>query len=178
MFSRARRTGRPRSVADLELPLMGLVALLVGLGIAVWLNSFGGSAGGGIHEIRAVTERAARGNDSAQARLAVAAAAERAHQRAVLARRVRHDRRVAARRRAAARARRQAARRPAVDPRYPVSDGRQETYGNPLYDRSYPTDPSRQTVTQRAPTPKPAPKPKPKPSGGGGGGSSPFDDSG
>jgi hypothetical protein len=165
-----RRTGPPRSIAELDLPLMGLVALLVGLGIAVWLNSLGGSTGG-THEIRQVTERPATAFDSPQARLALAAAAERAHERAVHARRVRHRRRVAAQRRAAARARRRAAPA-AIDPRYPVTYGGQQDDGNPYYEQA----PAPQTVTQQAPNPEPAPKPKPKRSGGGG--STPFDDSG
>jgi hypothetical protein len=149
--------------------------VLVGLGVAVWLNSLGGSTGG-THEIRQVTERRATAFESPRARLAIAAAAERAHNRAVHARQVRHRRRVAARRRATARARRRAPR-PVIDPRYPVTDEGQQSYRNPYYEQA--ETPAPQTVTQRAPEPTPASAPKPKRSGGGGGGgSTPFDDSG
>ena len=54
MRLRARRDGLPRSTVDLELPLMVLLAVLVGIGVVIWLNGQGSPDSG---EIRRVTER-------------------------------------------------------------------------------------------------------------------------
>ncbi len=170
MRLRATRDGRARSVVDLELPLMGLLAILVGIGVVVWLN--GQSTGGG--EIRRVTERPHLTNPrevlaAGAARRARAAALERAH-----VRRVRAARQLARKRAAAA----------ALAQRSFSRDGTQfqngTGYGNRYGSGTPGGSTNTQTYTQQtqprqpAPRPAPAPKSRPKPSGGGGG----FDDSG
>jgi hypothetical protein len=171
MHLRARRDGRPRSAVDLELPVMALLAILVGIGVVVWLNGQGAPDSG---EIRRVTERP----QLSSPREAVAAAEERRAAAAARARtRVRRVRaaRVAQRRRAALAA---AARRPYTgDERYSqYGSGYPATGTQPGY------PPNGQTYTQQQvqPTPVPAPAPaQPKRStGGGGGGGGQFDDSG
>jgi hypothetical protein len=163
MLPRLRHDGPPRSLADIELPLMALVAVLVGLGIALLLNSLGGVTSGPV-EIRTVTDRPAI--DSPRAQLSAAATAERAHDRQVALKRHRRaaNRRAAALKLAAAKARFRAT------PTTRTTDS--QTYTQQTYtQQSLPSQP--------APSPSPAPKPSPKPaSGGGGGGGSPFDDSG
>ena len=79
MYLRARRDGRSRSAVDLELPLMALLAILVGIGVVVWLNGQGAPESG---EIRRVTERPQLHNPrealaAGQARRAAAARASR-----------------------------------------------------------------------------------------------------
>jgi hypothetical protein len=180
-YLRARREGRvPRSVADLELPLMLVLAGLLGIAVVVWLNGQGAPDSG---EIRRVTERPQlySPREALAAGKAERAAAARAQARA---RRARAARRLARRRAALAAA---AARRPSTD-RTQAQSGYQD--GNQYGDQyNYPAEgnyspPSGQTYTQQrvepapAPAPKPAPKPQPKRSSGGGGGSGQFDDSG
>ena len=170
MRLRAKQDGRPRSFTDFELPLMVLLAVVVGVVIAMWLNGLASPGGG---EVRLETERP----PLTSPRQAIAAgAAERAQaarrERARAQRRVRAARVLAARKRAAAAA---FARRtytetgPGSSTSYPAT--RQDFQG------------TNQTYTQQtlpvAPAPKQdaAPAPKPKPSNGGGGGGG-FDDSG
>jgi hypothetical protein len=182
MHLRARRDGRARSAADLELPLMVLLAVLVGIGVVIWLNGQGAPDSG---EIRRVTERPHLQNprEALAAGQAQRAAAARELARA---RRVRAARQLARRRAAMAAA---AAPRPFERDQGPSQSDRYDTqYGN-----GYPVSgtpdlsTSGETYTQQqvqpapepkpAPAPDPAPKPEPKRSGGGGGGGQ-FDDSG
>jgi hypothetical protein len=183
MNLRARRDGRGRSAVDLELPLMVLLAVLVGIGVVIWLNGQGAPDSG---EIRRVTERPQLQNPRA------ALAAGQA-QRAAAARELAQARRVRAARRLA---RRRAALAAAAAPRPFERDQAQsqyDRYGNQYggqsgngYPASGPPDlsTSGETYTQQqqvqpAPAPKPAPKPQPKrTTGGGGGGGAQFDDSG
>ena len=167
MLPRLRHDGPPRSLADIELPLMALVAVLVGLGIALVLNSLGGVTSGPV-EIRTVTDRPAI--DSPRAQLSAAATAERAH-----------DRQVALRHRRAAKRRAAAVKLAAANARFRPTSKTRATDSQTYTQQTY----TQQTYTQQslprqpAPSPSPAPKPSPKPaSGGGGGGGSPFDDSG
>ena len=167
MRVRETRDGRPRSVADLELPLMVLLAILVGIGIVVWLN--GQSTGG--DEIRRVTERPQLSNP----REALAAGAAR---RARVARARVHRARVARRRLARSRAAAAALAQRSFS-RNGTDQRNGTSYGNST--RSYSdTRTQTQTYTQqtqpRTPAPKSKSSPAPKrrsPAGGGG-----FDDSG
>jgi len=170
MRLRATGDGRSRSVFDLELPLMALLAVLVGLGIAMWLNGLGSPGAG---EVRRVTERPAL----ASPREAIAAGAAK---RAEAAREQARVRRL----RAARLARKRAAAATFV--RQPdTRDGRSPStaYPDPGGNLSETTRTYTQQTLPSTPTPKqdssPAPKPAPKPSnGGGGGGGGGFDDSG
>jgi len=167
MRLRARRDGLPRSTVDLELPLMVLLAALVGIGVVIWLNGQGNPESG---EIKRMTERPVLSNPreaiaAGQAKRA-AIARERARVRRVRAARV------AARRRAAVAA---AAQRS----QYTRSEFQQQSGqgypGNPN-SQSYST--GTQTYQQQAQPqqqvsqPKAKPKPQPKPAG------PVFDDSG
>jgi hypothetical protein len=175
MQLRARRDGRGRSALDLELPLMALLAVLVGIGVVMFLNSQGAPDNG---EIRRVTERPQLHNprEALAAGQAQRAAAARKLARA---RRVRAAQQLAQRRAALAAA---AARRPSEgDQRLSQHDqyGNQPGNGYPASgapDLSTSGETYTQQQVQPTPAPKPAPKPQPKPSGGGGGGQ--FDDSG
>ena len=167
MLPRLRHDGPPRSLADIELPLMGLIAVLVGLGIALLLNSLNGVTSAPVG-IRTVTDRPAV--DSPRAQLSAAAAADRVH-----------DRQVALRHRRAAKKRAAALKVAAANARFKATP-KTRTTGSQTYTQQTGTQ---QTYTQQslprqpAPSPSPAPKPSPKPAaGGGGGGGSPFDDSG
>lgn len=177
MHWRARRDGRARSAVDLELPLMALLAILVGIGVVVFLNGQGGPDGG---EIRRVTERPQlySPQDALAAGKARRVAAARAEARV---RRARAAQRLAKRRAALAAA---AAKRPyAGDQRYPQNSSGYPVdgtygYGTPGYStngQSY-----TQQQVQPAPVSRPAPTPKaqPKPQKRSGGGGSQFDDSG
>jgi hypothetical protein len=170
---RARRDGRVRSAVDLELPVMALLAVLVGIGVVVWLNAQGSPDSG---EIRRVTARPQLSNprDAIAAGQAKRAAAARAQARLRRAK----ARRLAERRAALA----AAAARPRSDERF-QQNGDGYGYYPPGTNPGLTTN--GQTYTQqqvqRAPspapksTPKPQPQPKPQRSGGGGGS---FDDSG
>ena len=175
MRLRERRDGVPRSTVDIELPLMALLAVLVGIGVVVWLNGQSSPESG---EIRRVTERPILANPREALAAGAAQRAAAAREQARL-RKMRATRRAARARAASAAA---AARRSYYtngDPRY--QNGYQNGYqgypgnsGVPGYTTSGQTYTQQQV--QRAPAPKPAPKPQPKRSGGGGGGA--FDDSG
>ncbi len=153
---------------------MALLAILVGIGVVVWLNGQGAPGSG---EIRRVTERPQLQNPreavaAAQERRAAAAARTRARVRRVRAARL-------AQRRAALAA--AAARRP-----YTRDEGFSQNNGYPVTGTPGYYPPNGQTYTQQQvqPAPAPAPKPEPKPApkrstgGGGGGGGGQFDDSG
>jgi hypothetical protein len=176
MHLRARRDARGHSALDLELPLMALLAVLVGIGVVIWLNGQGSPESG---EIRRVTERPQLHNprEALAAGQAQRAAAARELARA---RRVRAARRLAQRRAALAAA---AARRPSEgDRRLSQYDryGNQNGNGYPATgapDLSTSGETYTQQQVQPTPAPKPAPKPQPKRSGGGGTGGQ-FDDSG
>jgi hypothetical protein len=174
---RARRDGRARTAVDLELPLMALLAVLVGIGVVIWLNGQSAPDSG---EIRRAAERPQllhprEALAAGQARREAAVARARARER-----RVRAARRQAADRRAALAAA-AAQERFREDPR-----NGQYQYGQNGYPVTGPgfdpgTGTYQQQQVQSTPAPRPAPKPQPKPqpkrsSGGGGGGS--FDDSG
>jgi hypothetical protein len=174
---RARRDGRARTAVDLELPLMALLAVVVGIGVVIWLNGQSSPDSG---EIRRVTERpqllhTREALATAQARREAAAARARARER-----RVRAARQQAADRRAALAAA-AAEQRFLEDPRsgeYQYGENGYPVTGTPGFDQGTYTQ---QQQTQSTPAPRPAPKPQPKPqpkrsSGGGGGGQ--FDDSG
>jgi len=171
MRLRARRDGLPRSTVDLELPLMVLLAALVGIGVVIWLNGQGNPESG---EIKRMTERPVLSNPreaiaAGQAKRA-AIARERARVRRVRAARV------AARRRAAVAA--AAAQRS----QYTRSEFQQQSgQGSPGYNpnsQSYSTDTqtyqqqSQPQPQQQVSQPKPKPKAQPKPAG------PVFDDSG
>ena len=175
MYLRARRDGRARSVVDLELPLMALLAVLVGIGVVVWLNGQGGPDSG---EIRRVTERPQL-HSPREAFAAAEARREAAARKQARVRRVRAARRLQERRAALAAA---AARRDSYS-----RDGRvtQDANGYPIPGTpGYSTygDTYTQQQVQPTPAPRPAPKPAPKRStgggGGGGGNGGQFDDSG
>ncbi len=168
MRLRARPDGRPRSFSDLELPLMVLLAVMVGIAITMWLNGLGSPGG----EVRRVTERPPLTSPREALAAGAAERAQAARRERARERRVRAARVLAARKRAAAAAfARQAytGTGPGSSTSYPAT--RQDFSG------------TNQTYTQQAlpvtPAPKqdaaPAPKPKPSSGGGGGGG---FDDSG
>jgi hypothetical protein len=168
MRLRARRDGRARSFTDFELPLMGLLAVVVGLGIAMWLNGLGTPEGG---EVRPVNERPEFGNP--REALAVGAAKRAAAQRRqARVQRVRAARRLARRRAAAAAFVQRRYTGTESGSRSPYPDGRQDFQG------------TSQTYTQQTLPATPAPKqdtapaPKQQPSKGGGGGGGGFDDSG
>jgi hypothetical protein len=162
MLPRLRHDGPPRSLADIELPLMGLVAVLVGLGIALLLNSLNGVTSAPVG-IRTVTDRPAI--DSPRAQLSAAATADRVH-----------DRQVALRHRRAAKKRAAALKVAAANARFKAAPKTRTTDSQTYTQQTY-TQQSQ--PPQPAPNPSPAPKPSPKPAtGGGGGGGSPFDDSG
>ncbi len=168
---RATTDGRSRSVFDLELPLMALLAVLVGLGIAMWLNGLGSPGAG---EVRRVTERPALANP----REALAAgAAKRAEATRVRARARRlQAARLARKRAAAATFVRRTDTRPGrgSSAQYPDGTTRSFSETNQTYtQQTLPSTPPPKQETSPAPRPKPAPKP----SGGGGGGGG-FDDSG
>lgn len=168
MRLRATRDGRARSAVDLELPLMALLAILVGIGVVIWLNGQG--TGGG--EIRRVTARPQLANP--REALANAAAQKRAKALALAhVRRVRASRRLARKRAAAAAPTQRSVNRDSTQ--FQNSTG----YGNTNTDGSGPGSTNTQTYTQQTQSQpsNPAPKARPKPSGGGGGGGS-FDDSG
>jgi hypothetical protein len=173
MRVRATRDGRARSAVDLELPLMGLLAILVGIGVVVWLN--GQSTGGG--EIKRVTERPQLENPrqalaAGAERRALEAAADRAR-----ARRVRAARALARKRAAAASLAQRSFSGSGSQFRNGTDSGTRYGDSTPGYSTNTQTY-TQQTQSQApASTPSPAPKPRPKPTGGGGGGGS-FDDSG
>ena len=176
MHLRARRDGRARSAFDLELPLMALLAVLVGIGVVIWLNGQGAPDSG---EIRRVTERPQLAHP--RATLAAAQARREAEARALARqRRARAARRAAAERRAAL---------AAATARRPYSEDERFQNGSFQNGNGYPVSgtqglsTSGETYTQQqvrpTPAPRPAPKPAPKRTGGGGGGSGgQFDDSG
>ncbi len=164
MLPRLRHDGPPRSLADIELPLMGLIAVLVGLGIALLLNSLNGVTSAPVG-IRTVTDRPAI--DSPRAQLSAAATAERVH-----------DRQVTLRHRRAARKRAAALKVAAANARFKATP-KSRTTGSQTYTQQTYTQQTYTQQSQPAPSPSPAPTPSPKPAtGGGGGGGSPFDDSG
>lgn len=165
MRLRATRDGRARSAVDLELPLMALLAILVGIGVVIWLNGQG--TGGG--EIRRVTARPQLANP--REALAAGAARERAQARArARVRRIRAARALARKRATAA----------ALAQRSFSRDSTGFQSGTGYGSRSPDVSTNTQTYTQQTqsqqPSSKPAapPKSRPKPSGGGGS----FDDSG
>ena len=132
---------------------MALLAILVGIGVVIWLNGQGAPENG---EIRRVTERPQLSNPrevvaAAEKRRAVAAARARARVRRVRAARVERRRRAAL---AAA-----AARRPYT------GDERFSQYSNgypiPGTQSGYPSNGQTYTQQQVQPTPAPAPAPRP-----------------
>ena len=168
---RARRDGLPRSTVDLELPLMVLLAALVGIGVVIWLNGQGSPESG---EIKRVTERPVLSNPreaiaAGQAKRA-AIARERARVRRVRAARVAARRRAAV---AAAAAQRSQYTRSDFQQQsgqgYPGSNPNSQSYstGTQTYQQQSQPQPQQQ-VSQ----PKAKPKPQPKPAG------PVFDDSG
>jgi hypothetical protein len=171
MRLRARRDGRPRSTVDLELPLMALLAVLVGIAVVIWLNGQGNPDGG---EIRRVTERPVLSNPrealaAGQAKRA-AIAREQARLRRVRAARVEARRRAALA--AVANRRSQYAR---GDYRQPNGQGYSGYDPNGTQGYSNDTQTFQQTQPQQQvskPAPKADPTPQPKRSGG------VFDDSG
>ncbi len=168
MYLRARRDGRSRSAVDLELPLMALLAVLVGIGVVVWLNGQGAPDSG---EIRRVTERPQLHSPreayaAGEARRAAAARKQARVRRARAAERLAKHRAALA----AAAARRSYSR-----------DGRvtQDANGYPVTGTTPGYSTYGETYTQQQVQPTPAPRPAPKRSTGGGGGSGgQFDDSG
>ena len=169
MRLRATRDGRARSAVDLELPLMALLAIIVGIGVVIWLNGQG--TGGG--EIRRVTARPQVAN--LREALAEGAARERAEARA----------RARVRRSAPHGARSQARCRRGTGAALlqPRQTGFQSGSGYGSAGAGTRTCPRTRRPTRSRPSPssrlEPAPPPKsrPKPSGGGGGGAA-SDDSG
>jgi hypothetical protein len=172
---RPRRDGPPRSVADLELPVAALLALAVGLLLAIWLNGLGRSASDGDVLTRSADRTQPAG---VQAKLAEGAAQRRA---AAAHARVRRVRAARAQRHAAAVAasRRTFAGRGGFQAGSSGQYGADSRYGTSGYGTGdfQQTNPNGSTPTRSTPAPKPKAQPKPKPSGGGGGGGG-FDDSG
>jgi hypothetical protein len=166
---RARRDGRVRSAVDLELPVMALLAVLVGIGVVVWLNGQGSPDSG---EIRRVTARPQLSNPreaiaAGQAKRAAAARAQARLRRA-------KARRLAERRAALA----AAAARPRTDEHFQQNgDGYYPPGTNPGLSTNGQTYTQQQVQRAPAPAPKATPKPQPQPKRSGGGGGS-FDDSG
>ena len=154
---------------------MALLAVVVGIGVVIWLN---GQSSPGSGEIRRAAERPVLGNPREAIAVGEAKRAAAAREQARL-RKMRAARRDARRRAAiaAAAARRSEFARGQFGQQngYPASQGNYQ-YGTP----GYSTGTQTQTYTQQAQpqqqsSPAPRPKPQPKRSSGGGG---VFDDSG